>query len=341
MGSAILVVAETRDGAPTALTRELLGLAATMSPPPYSSPAEGEETRHPPRREKVGMGVMALLVSPRADAAADLRAHGADRVYWCKGAEDYEGETWLSLAEGVARETEPLAVLAGHTPAGADLAPRLAFRLKTGIATGCVGMAAEYGKLLFTRPCYGGNVRETVSIAQAPAVATVRAGVGVPASDTARQGEVVTVDAPALAPRVRVIAREREATDAKRLEDAGIIVAGGRGLEGPEGFRVLEDLARVLDAAVGSSRVPCDLGWCPHSWQIGLTGRTVTPDLYIAVGISGAGHHMAGCGNARTIVAINSDPEAAIFREARFGVVGDYREIVPALTAAVAKLRES
>jgi electron transfer flavoprotein alpha subunit len=135
-----------------------------------------------------------------------------------------------------------------------------------------------------------------------------------------------------------VIARERDAAAAKRLEDAKIIVAGGRGLEGPEGFRVLETLAHVLGAAVGSSRVPCDLGWCPHSWQIGLTGKTVTPDLYLAIGISGAGHHMAGCGNAKNIVAINTDPEAAIFREARFGVVGDYRKVVPALVSALADL---
>lgn len=281
-----------------------------------------------------------LLVAPDDRAARDLIAYGADRVYWLEQAEDFEGELWLAAAERLARETEPLAVLAGHTPAGADLAPKLAFRLETAVATGCVGVTAKSGKFLFTRPCYGGNVRETVSIAQAPAVATVKAGVGVAAPDAARQGEIVALEAPALTPRVRVVARERETADAKRLEDAKIIVAGGRGLEGPEGFRVLEDLGRELDAAVGSSRVPCDLGWCPHSWQIGLTGRTVTPDLYIAVGISGAGHHMAGCGNARTIVAINSDPEAAIFRDARYGIVGDYREVVPALADAVRALKE-
>jgi electron transfer flavoprotein alpha subunit len=140
--------------------------------------------------------------------------------------------------------------------------------------------------------------------------------------------------------RVRVIAREREAAGAERLEDAKIIVAGGRGLEGPEGFQVLQALADVMGAAVGSSRVPCDLGWCAHSRQIGLTGRTVTPDLYVAVGISGAGHHMAGCGNAKNIVAINTDPDAAIFRQARFGVVGDYRKVVPALGQAVADLKQ-
>ena len=112
-------------------------------------------------------------------------------------------------------------------------------------------------------------------------------------------------------------------------------MAGGRGLEGAEGFRVLEALASVLGGAVGASRVPCDLGWCPHSWQIGLTGKTVTPELYFAVGISGAGHHMAGCGNAKTIVAINSDPHAAIFRDARFGIVGDYRKVVAALIEAL------
>ena len=117
------------------------------------------------------------------------------------------------------------------------------------------------------------------------------------------------------------------------------MIAGGRGLNGPEGFEVLAELARELDGAVGASRVPCDLGWCPHSMQIGLTGKTVTPELYIAVGISGAGHHMAGCGNARNIVAINTDAEAAIYRDARWGIVGDYRKIVPSLIAAIRELR--
>ena len=318
--AALLVVAETREGLASPLTRELLGLAREL--------ASGS-----------GAEVDALLIAKSDSAVQDLFAHGADRVHLCvsPGADEYEGELWVGIAEHVARELAPAAILAGHTPAGADLAPRLAFRLDTAAAMGCVAVAVESGRLLFTRPCYGGNVRETVSMTVAPAIATVKAGVGSATVDAARQGEEVRVAAPVIKPKARVVARERGAADTKSLEDAKTIVAGGRGLEGPEGFRVLETLAAVLGAAVGASRVPCDLGWCPHSWQIGLTGKTVTPDLYFAVGISGAGHHMAGCGNARTIVAINTDPLAAIFRDARFGVVGDYRRIVPALIQALSR----
>jgi len=273
----------------------------------------------------------------RCRAADALIAHGADRVYVCDTSvvEDYESETWLPLVEHLARELKPHAVLAGDTPAGADLAPRLAFRLQSAAVTRCTGVEAASDRLLFTRGCYGGNVRETIALIAQPAVATIKAGIGTVRRDDSRSGEVIRVQFVPPKRRVRVIARERDASGAKRLEDAKIIVAGGRGLEGPEGFRVLETLAEVLGAAVGSSRVPCDLGWCPHSWQIGLTGKTVTPDLYLAIGISGAGHHMAGCGNARNIVAINTDPEAAIFKDARYGIVGDYRTVVPELVEAL------
>jgi electron transfer flavoprotein alpha subunit len=236
--------------------------------------------------------------------------------------------------------TQPAAILAGHTALGADLAPRLAFRLKVGIATACERVTIGDGTVRATRPCYGNKAREVLALAASPAIVTVRARMYEPLTpDAARRGEVVELAAPSgAAPATRVIERRQEdAGTSARLESANVIVAGGRGLGGPEGFAVLEHLASVLGGAVGASRVACDLGWCPPSWQIGLTGKTVTPDLYIAVGISGASHHMAGCGNSKTILAINSDPEAAIFREARFGVVGDYREIVPALAEAIAK----
>lgn len=310
----VLVLAETRDGAATPLTLELLAVARTLGP-----------------------SVTALTMTEAG--ARDLIAHGAERVYACAGtSEEYEDD-WLETAAALVREIEPSVVLAGHTSTGADLAPRLAFRIGAGVATGCVAIAAEGGRIVCTRPCFGGNAREVVSFAAGLAIATVRSGVGTSQRDDQRQGEIVRRARSGASGRVRVIAREREASAGTRLEDAKIIVAGGRGLEGPEGFEVLDALANVLGAAVGSSRVPCDLGWVPHSKQIGLTGKTVTPDLYVAVGISGAGHHMAGCGNARAIVAINTDPDAAIFREAKLGIVGDYRKVVPALAQAIAELK--
>jgi electron transfer flavoprotein alpha subunit len=312
----VLVIAETRDNRATPLTRELLGLAQAFAHQPAGI-------------------VAAALFAPDATAAADLISHGAARVYHCAlTTDEYEGEQWLAPAARLARELAPAAIWAGHTPAGADFAPRLAFRLGLGSATGCTKVELHEGRLCYTRPCYGGNAREMLSF-PAGSVCTIKSGVGTAQPEPARAGDVVAVPADTNVPRVRVIARDRESAAAARLEDAKIIVAGGRGLEGPEGFQVLEELARVLGGVVGASRVPCDLGWCPHSWQIGLTGKTVSPDLYFAVGISGAGHHMAGCGTAKTIVAINTDPDAAIFKEARYGVVGDYRRVLPALISAI------
>ncbi len=321
------VIAELAQGRPSRLTCELLGLARALA-------------------ARTGGTVAAALFTDGAEGVADeLIAAGADHVYSVEHAAlaTYHSEAWVSAAAQLCREQNPALVLAGHTAAGADLAPRLAFRLDAAVATGCVEVAWTGGKPTFTRPCCGGNARETLSFTTPLTVATVRAGCSeAPAPDRARRGEVTHV-VPQLAAealRVKVIERRTDATEALRLEDAQTVVAGGRGLNGPEGFRSLEHLAGVLGGAVGASRVPCDLGWCPRSWQIGLTGRTVQPELYIAVGISGAGHHMAGCGNAKTIVAVNSDPDAAIFKDARFGIVGDYRQFVPVFIDEVRKLHQ-
>ena len=287
--------------------------------------------------------VIALLLGAEPAAAAALIARGADKVVLGTREvfDGYNSDAWVDCAANVAREHAATLVLAAHTPRGADLAPRLAFRLNAGCATGCVNVEQQDGTCHFTRASHGGHVRETLRFKTAVAVATVRAGVydALPL-DTTRTGEVVVLNT-ASASRVRVIERKLEDSGAQRLEDARVIVAGGRGLNGPEGFNVLEPLAATLGGAVGASRVPCDLGWCSHAMQIGLTGKTVTPDLYIAVGISGASHHLAGCGNAKTIVAINTDKDAAIFRDAKFGVVGDYAKVVPALTAAIRALPDA
>jgi electron transfer flavoprotein alpha subunit len=320
--SGVLVIAELAQGKPAAVSLELLGMARSVA-------------------GQTGGTVSALLFSGDAEIAAALIARGADKVFSVgdPAAAEYNSDTWLACAERAAAETGATLIFAAHTTKGADLAPRLAFRLKSAAATGCVAVAADGGVLRFTRPCYGGNARETVTLKTLPAVATVRGGSGdaLPA-DPARRGEIVALDGAVPASRIRVIERHSESGGQVRLEDARVVVAGGRGLGGPEGFEVLRELAGALGGVVGASRVPCDLGWCPHSMQIGLTGKTVTPDLYIAVGISGASHHLAGCGGAKNIVAINTDPEAAIFRDARFGIVGDFQKIVPALAAEVRTL---
>jgi len=319
--SGVLVVVELVREKPSSLSLELLGLA---------------------RRLVAGTGgkVYSLVFDGDSALQAELIARGTDKVFIVDEprATDYDSDIWTACTAAAVGQAKPSVVLAGHTTKGMDLAPRLAFRLNSAAAMGCVSIETDAGVIRFTRPCYGGNLRESVAIRTVPAVATVRGGsYEAAANDPLRRGEVAALDASTQASRLRVVERRQETGGAVRLEDARVVVAGGRGLNGPEGFEVLDALARVLGGVLGASRVPCDLGWCPHSMQIGLTGKTVTPDLYIAVGISGAGHHMAGCGGARNIVAINTDPDAAIFREARFGIIGDFRKIVPALVEEIRK----
>jgi electron transfer flavoprotein alpha subunit len=318
----VLVLTEWLQGKPTGLTTELLGCARL-----FADEASGE--------------VAAVLLASDG-TAQELIAYGADEVFTVAlpAGSEADVETRVAALATASVRFSPELVLIGHTALGADVAPRLAFRLETGVAMGCVEIARDGGKLMFTRPRQGGIAREVLSFMTAPAIATLRAGCHDAAiRDAQRSGRITTLTCDAVAVRTRVIERRRDPDEAGvRLEDARIVVAGGRGLNGPEGFRLLEALAQTLGAAVGASRVPCDLGWCPRSWQIGLTGKTVTPDLYLAVGISGAGHHIAGCGNAKAIVAVNTDAGAAIFKEARYGVVGDYQQVVPALIEAIRKL---
>lgn len=271
-----------------------------------------------------------------------LIALGADAVHALAHPmlEQAHVEAMASAAAQVCRATRPAAVFINHNAIGADLAPRVALQLGGCAATGCVAVDYEAGEVRCTRPRQGGIAREVVSFRASPVIATLRAGSYVVAiADAARSGTVTVAPFEPQGVRTRILERSRETSEGPRLEDAKVIVSGGRGLNGPEGFRLLEELASALGGVVGASRVPCDLGWCPRSWQIGLTGKTVLPDLYIAVGISGASHHLAGCGNAKTIVAVNTDPGAAIFREARYGIVGDYQKIIPALTDEVRRVR--
>jgi electron transfer flavoprotein alpha subunit len=325
MSKDILIVPDGGQDASSPVVCELVTLARQLAPP-----SQGR------------VGVLLIgEVAPEPDAWA---ARGVDRVYFATGASDEAlPETRLATVAEAARRASPAVVLFPHAVSGAELAPRLAFRLDGAVVTGCIDVRIEDDTVRCTRPCYGGLACESDELAATPVVATVRAGVFERAPEQAgRRAELIDLGPiDHQSARIKRVDRRIEEAAGTRLEDATVIVAGGRGLEGPEGFQLLAQLAHELGGVVGASRVPCDLGWCPHSWQIGLTGKTVTPELYLAVGISGAGHHMAGCGNARTIVAINSDPEATIFQDARFGVAGDYREVVPALIGQLRALNEA
>jgi electron transfer flavoprotein alpha subunit len=289
-----------------------------------------------------------LLSSSVEEAAQQAISHGADKVYAVTNPllEEYQADHYLSALEALCREASPNIVLIGRTNEGRDLAPRLAFRLGVGLAQDCLEVSADPSdkKLLANRPVYGGNAVAVVSCDYTPQIAAVRPKVYEPLEpDSSRQGQVVSfpVELDASQTRTRVVDVVQEEATGVKLEDARIVVSGGRGLGGPDGFQPLEELAKLLGGAVGASRAAVDSGWAPVAYQVGLTGKTITPDLYITVAISGASQHMAGCSGSKVIVAINKDSEANIFKEARYGVVGDWNQVVPAFMEAVRELTQS
>lgn len=295
---------------------------------------------------ELGLAVSAVLMGSEVTGlAAEAIAYGADKVYVVDDPilKDYATEAYVAVMERLAKEASPAILLLGQTAIGRDLAPRLAFRLGVGVSTDCIDLAIDpqTKNLLQTRPVYGGNARAVFVTQSRPQVATVRQKAMSPIPrDTFRHGETVAVaaglDPKAL--RAKVLQKVKEEVAGIKLEDAEVVVSGGRGIGGPEGFKQLEELARLLRGAVGATRSACDNGWVPATMQVGLTGKIVTPNLYIAVALSGASQHMAGCSGSKTIVAINRDPEANIFKEAQFGVVGDYKQVIPALTKKVKEL---
>jgi electron transfer flavoprotein alpha subunit len=293
--------------------------------------------------EELAVGLLGESVE---GAGRQAIAHGADKVYAVTNPAlaQYHPDLFLEAMESLCREVSPSVVLVGRTNEGRELAPRLAFRLGVGLAQDCLEVSVDPStrKLLANRPVYGGNAVAVVSCNYTPQVAAIRPKAYEPAEpDASRQGEVVSfpVEVDQSQVRTRVVDVVKEEVQGIKLEDARIVVSGGRGLGGPEPFKDLEELAKLLGAAVGASRAAVDSGWVPSTHQVGLTGKTITPDLYITVAISGASQHMAGCSGAKVIVAINKDAEANIFKEARYGVVGDWQKILPALTETVRELK--
>jgi electron transfer flavoprotein alpha subunit len=318
MAAVILTVAEHRDGVLRRSALEAVSEAARLA-------------------GALSGTVESVLIGPgSAGLAGELAEHGAARVHVFEQPElaAYATEPYARALAQVAGAVKPWAVLVPFTAMGRDLAPRVAAKLGAGLVSDCVALAVKDGRLEARRPMYAGKAYATVRWEGEPQVASLRPNVfALGARDGARKAEVVsaTVDAAA---RARV--KEVHATAAGKVEltEAQIIVSGGRGLKGPENFHLVESLAGALGAAVGASRAVVDAGWVDHQYQVGQTGKTVSPSLYVAAGISGAIQHLAGMSSSKVIVAINKDPDAPIFKVANYGVVGDLFELLPKLAAA-------
>jgi len=252
----------------------------------------------------------------------------------------YSGEHYAAVLAAAIRSRDPSLILGGATGFGRDILPRLGAHLGVSLAADCVGVRAEGGKIEVRRPIFAGKAILTTTFVARPALVSLRPNVfAIEAQPVATKVETVAVADSAARAATLLGRKEEESSDRVDLAEAEIVVSGGRGLKNPETFkRLLEPLAQALGAAVGASRAVVDAGWRPHAEQVGQTGRTVAPKLYIACGISGAIQHLAGMRTARTIVAINKDPEAPIFKIADYGIVGDCEEILPVLTEAVRKL---
>jgi len=315
----IMTFCEITGGTLPAITREVLGFGRKLA-------------------DDMGHELCAVLVgSGMGGLAQEAIALGADKVYVVDAPllKEYQTDAYVSVMEKVVKQVMPRILILGQTSVGRDLAPMLAFRLDTTATLDCVGLAiAPDTKLLLrTKPVYGGNAQATFTCDSCPQIATVRDKVMPPPEPNAsKTGEVIAIDA-GLDPsaiRAKLLKRITENEEGVRLEDASVIVSGGRGIGSADGFKELQELAAMLKGAVGASRPACDSGWLAPNRQVGITGKIVNPDLYIAVALSGSIQHLSGCAQSKSIIAINKDPEAAIFNYADFGVVGDWKKVLPA-----------
>jgi len=318
LATAVLVFAEHKEGQWRKVTAELL-------------------TRGRAFADQLGGELGAVLLGQGvAGMAGSLGQYGVDKVYLADDERlaNYTTDAYTSVVADLIKSLQPQLVLFGHTALAKDLAPRVAQRLGAGLVTDCTGLELAAGKVRFVRPIYAGKAITQGEVSGPPAMVTVRPNVLGVAEVSARTPEVVSqpvqLDPGSLRQLVKDIVKK--ATGRVELTEADIIVSGGRGMKGPENFKILEELADVLGAAVGASRAAVDAGWRDHDDQVGQTGKTVSPTLYIACGISGAIQHLAGMQSSKYIVAINKDPEAPIFQVANYGIVGDLFTIVPLLT---------
>jgi electron transfer flavoprotein alpha subunit len=325
----IWVFIEQKKGKVQSVSYELLGKAQELA-------------------KKLNTQVSGILIGHNvADQTDELIWHGADQVYLVEAPEiaEFQDEPYTNILVKLIEKHKPEVLLCGATAIGRSLIARVAIRSKAGLTADCTGLDIDPEKkiLLQTRPAFGGNIMATIICPNyRPQMSTVRHKVFTPLpADKHRKGKVIreTFGQEEYASRARLLDIVDEVESLVNIAEADIIVSGGRGMGGKENFKLLEELAHALGGAVGSSRAAVDSGWMPYSHQVGQTGRTVAPKLYIACGISGQIQHLVGMSSSKVIIAINKDPEAPIFKYATYGIVGDVFQIVPALTKAFAQAR--
>lgn len=322
MSKKVLVLGEVRDGSLRNVSFEAVAAAKTV--------AEGGEV----------VGV--LLGEAVQSLGAELIQSGADRVVVVENEKlkQYTSDGYSQALLAVIDQEKPEGLVFGHTALGKDLSPRIAAKLSSGLISDATAVEVAGGNVVFTRPIYSGKAFEKKIVTDGLIFATVRPNNIAPLEkDESRSGEVSSLSVEIK--DLRAIVKEviRKATEGVDLSEAKVVISGGRGVKSTEGFAPLKELAAVLGGAIGASRGACDAEYCDYSLQIGQTGKVVTPDLYIACGISGAIQHLAGMSNSKVIVAINKDPEANIFKVADYGIVGDLFEVVPLLTEEFKKLK--
>ncbi len=322
----ILVIAEHKDGKIKKVTFEILSAVQEI--------AKG-----------LGANIDALIIGANVSGLADQVAqYGAEKVYVVEDPvlTQYNTELYTSAVAKVVETAKPSVILSGATIAGKDLMPRVAARLKAGLLSDCTGIELNgERRIVARRPIYAGKAIIEAVCTSEPQLFTIRPNVfSAKEPDASRKAEVVKVDAGigSITPKARIKEIIKGQSERPDLTEASIIVSGGRGMKAKENFKILEELADVLGAAVGASRAAVDSGYADPSQQVGQTGKTVNPNLYIACGISGAIQHLAGMRTSKVIVAINKDPEAPIFKVADYGIVGDLFQVVPELTREIKKL---
>ena len=321
----VLAYCEVREGSLRGVSREVVTAAAGLA-------------------RQLGGTAHAVLLGPPgvASSAAELADFGAERIYVAESDDFavYHPDAAIRAVASLQAEAAYGAILFPASALGKDLAPRVAVRLDRGLATEVTGLEVADGQIVATRPLYAGKALARLGFTGAPAIASLRPNVFTPVQRPG-SGQVVSIDVDSEPRRVRI--RGIEAGDRGQLDvaEASVIVAGGRGLQDPDSWSLLEDLAGALGdgVAIGASRAVVDAGWRPHSEQVGQTGKVVSPNLYFAIGISGAIQHLAGMRTAKVIVAVNKDPEAPIFGVADYGIVGDLFEVLPRLTEEIRALR--